>query len=613
LRKWKMNKPFTKRLVFISAFLLGSTWLTVAVIRSKRTDNGNRNSVISSSELLRHIQYLASDELTGRLAGTAGAEKAAAYIAREFEKQGLAPVAGRKSTLQLFTFVSGIELGSNNRLMVAGEPLELKKDFMPTSFSLAGDFAGTAIFAGHGISAAALKYDDYEGIDVKDRFVFVLRYGPEGNNPHGQFSRQHALRYKAMTAREKGARGIVFIDDEEQFSRSTLSKLRYDTEFADSGIAAVALSLLKAREAFKRAGLDLDALKKEIATTKKPVTRDLPQIQLTFHCELRKMTATTANVVAIREGSDPVLKKEAIVIGAHYDHIGLGELGSLAEGRGREIHNGADDNASGTAGLMELARVLASQHVSLKRSLVFVAFSGEEEGLLGSKQYVSAPALPLENTVAMINMDMIGRMKDDRVIVGGSGTSPLWKELLPRVKPANLDLKLQDDGYGPSDHASFYAKNVPVLFFFTGVHQDYHRPSDDYDKINLTGTGRVLTLVLETAEALAQQDVRPAFTKADESKESRGRGEFRVYLGTIPDYGEEVEGVKLSGVREGSPAAKAGMKGGDIIVECAGKQIKNVYDYTYVLGERRPGDVVEITVLRSGERVKLQATLEERK
>jgi hypothetical protein len=608
-----MNKPFTKRIALSGALVFASAWLTVAVIRSKRTDNGNGKSPISSSEILRHIQYLASDELTGRLAGTAGAEKAAAYIAREFEKQGLAPVAGRKSTLQPFTFVSGIELGSNNRLMVAGEPLELKKDFMPTSFSLAGDFAGTAIFAGHGISAAALKYDDYEGIDVKDRFVFVLRYGPEGNNPHGQFSRQHALRYKAMTAREKGARGIVFIDDEEQFSKSTLSKLRYDTEFADSGIAAVAVSLLKAREIFKRAGLDLDTLKNEIATTKKPAAHDLPQIQLTFHCELRKITATTANVVAIREGSDPVLKKEAIVIGAHYDHIGLGELGSLAEGRSREIHNGADDNASGTAGLMELARVLASQHASLKRSLVFVAFSGEEEGLLGSKQYVSAPALPLEDTVAMINMDMIGRMKDDRVIVGGSGTSPLWKELLPRVKPANLDLKFQDDGYGPSDHASFYAKNVPVLFFFTGVHQDYHRPSDDYDKINLAGTGRVLTLVLETAETLAQQDVRPAFTKADESKESRGRGEFRVYLGTIPDYGEEVEGVKLSGVREGSPAAKAGMKGGDVIVECAGKQIKNVYDYTYVLGERKPGDVVEITVLRSGERVKLQATLEERK
>ena len=608
-----MNKRFSKRIVLSCALVLGSAWLAVAVIRAKRTENGNGNSPISSSELLRHIQYLASDELTGRLAGTAGAEKAASYITREFEKQGLTLAPGMKSELQPFTFVSGVELGADNRLSVAAEPLELKRDFMPTSFSLTGDFQGPAIFAGHGISAPALKYDDYQSIDVTNRFVFVLRYGPEGNNPHGQFHRQHPLRYKALTAREKGARGIVFIDDEAQFSKSTLSRLRYDADFADSGIAALTISLPRTRELFNRAGLDLDALKKEIATTKKPVTRDLGDIQVAFHCELRKVTPTTANVVGVLEGNDPVLRQEAIVIGAHYDHIGLGDLGSLAEGSERQIHNGADDNASGTAGLIELARIAARDRNNLKRSLVFVAFSAEEEGLLGSKHYVSSPPIPLEKTVAMINMDMIGRMKDDQVIVGGSGTSPQWKELLPRFKPANLDLKFQDDGYGPSDHASFYAKDIPVLFFFTGVHQDYHRPSDDTEKINLQGASKVLELVLETAQALSQQDARPAFSKAKESKESRGSGEFRVYLGTIPDYGEEVEGVKLSGVRDGSPAAKAGMKGGDIIVECAGRQIKNVYDYTYVLGERKPGEVVEIVVRRGDERLKLQVTLEERK
>jgi len=608
-----MNKTFIKRIALTGALVFASTWFTVAVIRSKRVQNRHEKSVISSSELARHIQYLASDELTGRLAGTAGAEKAAAYISREFERQGLAPPTGKTSSLQPFTFVSGIELGTNNRVTVAGESLELKKDFMPTSFSLTGDFQGTAIFAGHGISAPALNYDDYQNLDVKDRFVFALRYGPEGNNPHGQFQRQHALRYKALTAREKGARAIVFIDDEEQFSKSTLSRLRYDAEFADSGIAALAISLPKAREIFSRSGLDLDALKKEIAKTKKPVMRDLQPIQVTFHCELRKVVRTTTNVVGILEGNDPALKNEAIVIGAHYDHIGLGELGSLAEGRGQQIHNGADDNASGTAGMLELARVLASQRATLQRSLVFAAFSAEEEGLLGSKHYVATPAFPLDKTVAMINMDMIGRMKDNRVIVGGSGSSPLWKDLLLRLKPNGLELKFQDDGYGPSDHASFYAKDVPVLFFFTGVHQDYHRPTDDPDKINLAGANQVLELVLGTAQALSQQQPRPQFTKAKESGEPRGRGEFRVYLGTIPDYGEDVEGVKLSGVREGSPAAKAGIRGGDIIVEVAGKQIKNVYDYTYVLGDRKPGDVVEISVLRSNERVKMQVTLEERK
>jgi len=608
-----MSRTFYKRVILSCALVFAGAWLTIALIRSKRVNNGNGQSVISSATLLQHIQYLASDELGGRLAGTAGAEKAAAYIAREFQKHGLRQPAGTKSKLQAFTFVSGVELGSDNRLTAAGEPLVLKKDFLPTSFSLTGDFEGTAIFAGHGISAPALHYDDYENLDVRDRFVFVLRYGPDGNDPHGQFRRQHALRYKALTAREKGARAIVFIDDEEQFSKSTLSVLRYDADFADSGIAALAISVPKARELFTRSGLDLDTLKKTIATTKKPVTRDLQPLRLGFHCELRKVTPTTANVVGILEGNDPDLKDEAVVIGAHYDHIGMGESGSLAEGRGREIHNGADDNASGTAGLLELARVSAGQRPSLKRSLVFAAFSAEEKGLLGSKHYVSEPAYPLENTVAMINMDMIGRLKDGRLIVGGSGTSPSWKDMLPRLKPASLDLKFQDDGYGPSDHSSFYAKDIPVLFFFTGVHGDYHRPTDDTHKINLAGTSQVLELVLETAHAISQMPLRPTFTKAKESEQSRGRGEFRVYLGTIPDYGEEVEGVKLTGVREGSPAAKAGMKGGDIIVKCAGRQIKNVYDYTYVLGERQPGEVVEIVVLRGSETVKLVVTLEARK
>src|SRR5262245_14282283 len=215
-----MNKSLAKRIVLISALLLASTWLTVAVIRSRRFENGNGKSLISTSELLRHIQYLASDELAGRLAGTASAEKAAAYVAREFERQDLATPKGMASRLQPFKFVSGVELGTDNRLTAGNEALELRKDFMPTAFSLTGDFQGTAIFAGHGISAPTLNYDDYQSIDVKDRFVFVLRYGPEGNNPHGQFQRQHALRYKALAAREKGARGIVYVDDEEQFAKS---------------------------------------------------------------------------------------------------------------------------------------------------------------------------------------------------------------------------------------------------------------------------------------------------------------------------------------------------------------------------------------------------------
>ncbi len=610
-----MNLLTTKRIVVSLSFFLGTAFLTVAVIRSNR--GGNEGSgVISSAKLSEHIQYLASDELTGRLAGTPGAEKAANYIAGQFEKYGLKSLKGLQRFQQTFSFVAGIELGRDNRLTMTGnkvsEQLQLQKDFMPVAFSKSGDFDGSVAFAGYGISASELKYDDFQNLVVKDRFVWVLRYGPEGNNSHGQFYRQHALRYKALTAREKGAKGIVYIDDEEDFSKSTLSKLRYDADFADSGIAAFAVSLPKARQLFQSAGLDLASLQKEINASKRPRSLELSGLRVTFHSELRRVTKSSANVIGFLEGSDHDLKSEVVVIGGHYDHIGLGEAGSLAEGRGKEIHNGADDNASGTAGVLELAHAFSTRRTVLKRSLVFAAFSAEEAGLLGSKYYAANPPVPLDKTVAMINMDMIGRMKENRLVVGGSGSSPVWKTLLEQLNQGKLGLRFEDDGYGPSDHASFYAKNIPVLFLFTGVHQDYHRPGDDYQKINFLDTQKVLELAFETARELSEMPQRPQFSKSKESKEGRARGEFRVYLGTIPEYGEEVDGVKLSGVREGSPAAKAGLKGGDIIVECSGKQIKNVYDYTYVLGDRKVGDVVDIVVLRGKERIKMQATLEPR-
>lgn len=615
-----MVKVIKKRTLLWLLLLIGGVWLAAGVIRSTRTSATHTNTLISSDRLYQHTKYLASDELTGRLSGTPGAEKAAEYIAREFARLGVSAPDGYQKYQQTFSFVSGIDLGRNNQLAIGsgadsglGRELRLSQEFMPTAFSVSGHFQGGAAFAGFGISAANLNYDDYLDLDVKGQFVFVLRYGPDGNDQHSQFHRHHALRYKALTAREKGASGIVYIDDQEEFSKSTLSKLRYDAEFADSGIAAVAVSLPVARELFRTVGQDLDGLKKSIMAGKKPRSVSLPNLYLSLRTELHKITKGTANVVGVLHGNGDRLKEEAIVIGAHYDHLGLGEMGSLSEKRGHEIHNGADDNASGTAGLLELAKVFALRREELKRSLVFVAFSGEEEGLLGSKHYVSHPPIPLEKTVAMVNMDMIGRMKGNRLTVGGSGSSPLWKELLGRLEQGSrLELKYDDDGYGPSDHASFYAKDIPVLFFFTGVHQDYHRPTDDYDKINLAGQQAVLELVFEAVMNVSQQDIRPLFSKVKESPAARGRGEFRVYLGTIPEYGEEVEGVKLSGVRDGSPAAKAGLKSGDIIIQCGGKQIKNVYDYTYVLGDRNVGDVLEIVVLRGNDRLKLQAILEAR-
>ncbi len=616
-----MKKRFPAKSILTLAFILTTALLALAVFRMIRSDNAKLLPHISSSRILKHLQYLASDELTGRMAGTPGAEKAAAYIEREFKTYALAQCKGTTNYLQPFSFVSKIELGKTNRFSIVKKDgrLEIPKefrlqtDFVPAGYSLSGTFHGEAFFAGYGISAPDLGYDDYKDISVKDKIVFVLRYGPEGTDSHGKFGRYLPFRYKVLKARENGAKAIVFIDDLQENFKSMVQGLRLDVDLGDSGIAVLGITRQMAREIFREAGQDLDERQKEINLKKRTLAGPLNGLWVKLQCELHKKMQPTANVVGFLEGRDASLKDEVIIIGAHYDHIGLGDVSSLSEKAGEVVHNGADDNASGIAGLLELARVSDLRRKELKRSLLFVAFSAEEEGLLGSKYYVANPPFPLQKTVAMFNMDMIGRMKEKRLIIGGTGSSSSWRGLLNRLNQSTgLDLKYQDDGYGPSDHSSFYAKDVPVLFFFTGVHQDYHRPSDDVAKIDVLSESKILELIFETAKEVCDQENRLLFTKAKESHEPQARGEFRVYLGTIPEYGEEVEGVKLSGVREGSPASRAGLRGGDIIVECAGRQIKNVYDYTYVLQDRKVGETIDIVVIRDKQHVPLKATLEAR-
>ena len=273
------------------------------------------------------------------------------------------------------------------------------------------------------------------------------------------------------------------------------------------------------------------------------------------------------------------------------------------------MHHGADDNASGTAGLIELARIFSSQRKELRRSVVFIAFSAEESGLIGSKAYVNNPGAPLSQVVAMLNMDMIGRMKDNRLTVGGVGTSPEFRKLVESVNPnsGGFTLQLNEDGFGPSDHSSFYAMKIPVLFFFSGTHEDYHKPSDTADKINYEGQAKIVGYVAEIARAIDRADARPVYVLARSQSSGRATG-FRVYLGTVPSYAESNDGMLLDAVRDDSPAAKAGLKAGDKIVKLAGREIKNVYDYTYSLGEMKPDQEYEVEVTRGGERLKLKLT-----
>ena len=639
-------------------------------------------SAQQSVERLRQtITYLASDELEGRRTGTKGATEAANYIAGEFKRLGLQPpqaaARGRNERpyLQPFPYVSNVDLGRNNLLFVnpgkADDTAQFMvgEDWMPLGFSTNASIkSAPVVFAGYGISSAELKYDDYAVSNAKDRVAIVFAGTPDGDNPHGQFAQAGQLRFKTAAARAAGARALLIMSDEEKLKDDRMSRLSYD----NAGAAGIPVVVISPRLAHKLltfgtlddylASADARAVDTQVksdrpAATVVQVPRSLalrsspvaPRVDLTV--DLIRRESPSFNVVGILPGSDPKLKNEAIVIGAHYDHLGRGGEGSLAPREG-DIHHGADDNASGVAGLLELARGLSSpQTPKRRRMIVFIAFSGEEEGLLGSDYYVNHPLVPLRNTVAMINMDMIGRLKDKKLIVGGVGTAKEWKDLindensgralwnrpdelvgigsnirttstrrdsdLPSVNYSGpitplFELSLNEDGYGPSDHSSFYSKQVPVLFFWTGTHDDYHKPSDTADKINYEGEARIVSFVERVVRDIDKTEERPTYTVAKSDSQGRSAG-FRVYLGTIPNYADANDGLKLDGVRDDSPAAKAGLKAGDKVVKLAGREVKNVYDYTYALGEMKAGQEYEIEVMRDGQRLTMKITPEARK
>ena len=617
----------------------------------------------SADRLRETVTYLASDALEGRRTGSPGANDAAHYIAGEFQRLGLQPgspvtrgtrLKGEKLARyqQRFPYVAGVKLGDHNIFYLNPAQqdtvqIRVGEDWMPLGFSSKGDIKQTSyVFVGYGITAAEQKYDSYAGRQAKGAVAIALQGTPDGDNPHGQFARYEDVRWKAIAARSAGAQALLIIAQEEKFSADRLAQLRYDNSAGEAGLPVAVISRQTAARFFSTTGDVYSAL---VDATKNPNREEAPPsgrsanllllkpLTLSFSIDIVRQEVAATNVIGILEGSDPQLKNEAIVLGAHYDHLGRGGEGSLAP-RSGDIHHGADDNASGVAGLLELARLYSSQQPRLKRTLVFIAFSGEEEGLLGSNYYVNHPVLPLANVAAMINMDMIGRMKDRKLNVGGVGTAqewPLWVAVNSQVpvtgvinastgqpifpkspnespRPTPLfQLTLNQDGYGPSDHSSFYSKKVPVLFFFTGSHEDYHKPSDTADKINYADEARVLKMIGGIIDTL-DLNKRPTFTTAKSDSAGRASG-FRVYLGTIPNYADANDGLLLDGVRDDSPAAKAGLQAGDKIVRLAGRDIRNVYDYTYTLGEMKAGEEYEVEVMRAGARVKLKLTPASRK
>ena len=618
----------------------------------------------SVERLRAHIEYLASDKLEGRRTGSPGANLAAEYIAREFARSGLRRSIGydtpgmshfeadspRRYT-QEFPYVAGVELGKANKLSFSladnatHDNLRIGDDWMPVGSSSNGQIErGTAVFVGFGITAPELKYDEYSIVDARGKIAFAFTGTPDGDNPHGQFARYEDPRWKAIAAKNAGAKALILISQRRQFADEPFARLQYNNSGGEAGLPVAIIS----SRAFFASPNESDLTVKlglvkqghmPTVTFKSPVT---------LFVDITRRAVPAYNVIGILDGSDPVLKNETIVIGAHYDHLGRGGEGSLAPKEG-DIHHGADDNASGVAGVLELAWIFTAQRPRPRRTILFIAFSGEEEGLLGSNYYVNHPIIPLDRTVAMINMDMIGRMKNNKLIVGGVGTAQEWRNMIasenlndqsisvaelanPSRTPGKVtavigtsgqmssaivhaqrfDLSLNEDGYGPSDHSSFYAKKVPVLFLWTGTHEDYHKPSDTADKINYEGEAQTVSFLASLIRDIDKSDKRPTYTVAKSESTGRSAG-FRVYLGTIPNYADSNDGLLLDGVRDDSPASRAGLKAGDRIVKIAGREVHNVYDYTYALGEMKAGQEYEVELLRGSERLKLKITPAARK
>jgi Zn-dependent M28 family amino/carboxypeptidase len=637
------------------------SYLIIAVLATGALAQQSSPTNTPSVERLRaHVEYLASDKLEGRRTGSPGANLAAEYIAREFSRYGLRRSIGQdlpgmsileadspKRYLQEFSYVAGVDLGKNNELMFrlaansaskapsrsdASFTMKAGEEWLPLGMSTSSRIENApAVLVGYGITAADLKYDDYANANATGKIAIAFSGTPDGDNPHGQFGRYEDVRWKAIAARNAGAKALIVIVAESNFKDDRLSRLRYDNSAGDAGLPVVAISRQAAGQLLSvNSSLLADVEQRLRANNShkdedQAVSLPVQTVSITLATDVVRREVSAWNVVGILDGSDPILKNETIVIGAHYDHLGRGGEGSLAPREG-DIHHGADDNASGVAGVLELARFFKSQQLRPRRTIVFIAFSGEEEGLLGSNYYVTHPIVPLSNTAAMINMDMIGRMKDNKLIVGGVGTATNWRQAVSaanspeRIRVAAtpsavvdlafekpFELTLSEDGFGPSDHSSFYAKQVPVLFFWTGTHEDYHKPSDTSDKINYADEARILNLVARLIHDIDTADKRPTYTVARSESSGRSMG-FRVYLGTIPNYADSSDGLLLDGVREDSPAAKAGIRAGDKIVKLAGRDVRNVYDYTAALGEMKAGQEYEVELMRGSERMKLIVT-----
>jgi Tol biopolymer transport system component len=548
------------------------------------------------------VAWLADDAREGRGVGTAGLTAARDWLAERFRELGAEPAGADGSWFQEFPVPSTVEVLPGTQVVIDGKPLQ-RDDFEPAGFSATGTELGRAegdvVAAGYGIVAPELNVDDYKDLDVQGKIVAVRRFTPKG----APFDKEEAerrygdLRAKAFTARERGARGLIVVDAPPPGAEETpdAPPPRLTVDVGDTGMAG-------------DAGLPVVFLKRAAGS---------PLFEGTHHAalavELAKKTVPASNVVGVLRAGAPDRLPGVVVVGAHYDHLGHGGRGSL-DPDSTEIHNGADDNASGTAALLEVGRRLAARRGELRRDVYLVAFSAEEVGVIGSTAFTRHPpaGLRMEDLAGMLNMDMVGRLRNRELSVLGGDSAVEWKTLVdPVCQKAGLTCTIGGDGYGASDHAPFYAAGVPVLHFFTGNHGDYHKTTDDTGKIDAAGGAEVAGVVADVALALADRPERLAYKSVPAPKTGGDLRASGASLGTVPDYaGDGRTGVLLAGVRPGSAAEKGGLQRGDLLVELAGSPVRDIHDLMYVLRKSKAGETAKAVVDRAGQRVELQVTFD---
>jgi len=561
---------------------------------------------------------LASADFDGRMTGSDGAQAAAKYIVEKLTEYGAQPLPGSESLLRPFEFAAGVnDAGSRLQLKSSAEPNSWTgvEHIRALSFSENASVTGEVVFAGYGLKipeSPEFSYDSYFGLDVKDKIVIVLRYAPEDvdDERRGELTRYSGLRYKALQARKNGAKAILVVTGPRSPRAGKTIDSRFDAALAGSGIVAASIDGEIGERLFQGIGGGLEAAQKSLDGANPHVGGfALPGIRLTVDVRVERERRQGQNVLAYLPPK-PEGDHGLVMLGAHFDHLGRGGHGDSRAGEEEEgqIHPGADDNASGVAAVLDVGRQLAKREQRPGTLLAF--WSGEELGLLGSAHFVKQSPLPLDHVDGYLNFDMVGRMRENRLNLQGVGSSEAWARLIEQTNVmAGFDLQLQEDPYLPTDAAQLYQAGVPVVSFFTGTHDDYHRPTDSADKLNYEGMQRIADFATRFSIKLGALETAPAYVEVERSKKVTGdRDSARAYTGTIPDYATEVRGLRLSGVVAGGPAASAGIEAGDVIVEFAGREITNISDYSDALDAVKVGNEVAVVCMRGEKRLEFTIT-----